>query len=165
MNITILKFDSLDSTNTEAANHARLGADEGLCIVARRQTAGRGRHGRTWASEIDAGLYFSIVLRPTLKMRFLPLITLMAGVAVYDTYRVSGWLVFGGTSVASPIIASVYALAANRGAAAYTYSNANALYDVSSGSNGSCGVSYLCTAGSGYDGPTGLGTPNGTNAF
>ncbi len=85
MNFTILRFDIIDSTNTEALKQAKAGAEEGLCIVAREQTAGRGRHGRTWISEKDAGLYFSIVLRPKLQMRFLPLITLMAGVAISDT--------------------------------------------------------------------------------
>jgi BirA family biotin operon repressor/biotin-[acetyl-CoA-carboxylase] ligase len=85
MNITILTFDILDSTNSEALKQARLGAAEGLCVVARQQTAGRGRHGRTWVSERDAGLYFSVLLRPKLEPRYLPLITLMAGVAVYDT--------------------------------------------------------------------------------
>ena len=90
------------------------------------------------------------------------------GVAVYDTYKTSGWLVFGGTSVASPIIASVYALAANTAGlsgGSYPYGHTGSLYDVVSGSNGTCSVSYLCTAGSGYDGPTGLGTPNGVGAF
>jgi BirA family transcriptional regulator, biotin operon repressor / biotin---[acetyl-CoA-carboxylase] ligase len=90
MNITVLTYDTIDSTNTEALKQARLGADEGLCIVARQQTAGRGRHGRTWVSEKDAGLYFSIVLRPKLDTKFLPLITLMAGVAVYDTLQELG---------------------------------------------------------------------------
>jgi BirA family biotin operon repressor/biotin-[acetyl-CoA-carboxylase] ligase len=85
MNITILRFDSIDSTNTEALKQARQGAAEGLCVVARQQTAGRGRHGRTWVSGCDAGLYASIVLRPKFEMRFFPLITLMTGVAVYDT--------------------------------------------------------------------------------
>jgi BirA family transcriptional regulator, biotin operon repressor / biotin---[acetyl-CoA-carboxylase] ligase len=85
MKITLLNYDSIDSTNTEALKQARLGADEGVCIVARQQTAGRGRHGRTWLSEKDSGLYFSIILRPTIETRFLPLITLMAGVAVHDT--------------------------------------------------------------------------------
>ncbi|HCA58117.1 MAG TPA: biotin--[acetyl-CoA-carboxylase] ligase [Blastocatellia bacterium] len=85
MNIRILTYDSLGSTNTEALEMARKGADEGLCIIAREQTAGRGRHGRTWVSEPDAGLYFSIVLRPSLPPESLPLITLMAGVAVYVT--------------------------------------------------------------------------------
>src|SRR6201999_2085282 len=91
------------------------------------------------------------------------------GVAVYDTYGQGGWFVVGGTSVSSPIIASVYALAANppsgQPAASTLYANPGALHDVTSGSNGSCSPSYLCTAGSGYDGPTGLGTPNGLAAF
>lgn len=85
MKFTILRFDEIDSTNTEAMNQAKRGADEGLCVVARRQTAGRGRHGRTWVSEKDAGLFFSVVLRPKIEMRYLPLITLMSAVAVHDT--------------------------------------------------------------------------------
>ncbi len=84
MNFTILRFDSLGSTNTEALNQARRGAGEGLCIVARQQTEGRGRHGRVWISPKDAGLYFSVIMRPKLKTSFLPLITLMSGVAVHD---------------------------------------------------------------------------------
>jgi subtilase family serine protease len=93
------------------------------------------------------------------------------GVAVYDSTRyqgIAGWMVFGGTSVASPIIASVYALAGNAASVSYgsyPYSHTGSLFDVTSGSNGSCGGSYLCTARAGYDGPTGLGTPNGTGAF
>ena len=90
MNFTILRFDSLESTNMEAANQARQGAEEGLCVIARQQIAGRGRHGRMWSSERDAGLYFSVVLRPTIETRFLPLITLMTGVAVYDTLKELG---------------------------------------------------------------------------
>ncbi|MBB5888939.1 S53 family peptidase [Kutzneria kofuensis] len=91
------------------------------------------------------------------------------GVAVYDTYGESGWLVFGGTSVASPIVAAVYALAGNFSGtsvpASLAYSHTSSLFDVTSGSNGSCGGTYLCTAKTGYDGPTGLGSPNGTGAF
>jgi len=90
------------------------------------------------------------------------------GVAVYDTYRVGGWLVFGGTSVAAPIVAGVYALAGNASSVlygSYPYSHTPSLNDVLSGANGSCGGSYLCTAGPGFDGPTGLGTPNGVAAF
>lgn len=87
MNFTILRFDSIDSTNTEAVNQAKRGADEGLCVVARQQTAGRGRHGRKWISEKDAGLYFSVVLRPVIEKKFLPLITLMTAVAVADTLK------------------------------------------------------------------------------
>lgn len=84
VNITILSFDTIDSTNTEALRQARLGVQEGLCVVARQQTAGRGRHGRPWVSEKDAGLYFSIVLRPKMETQYLPLVTLMAAVAVHD---------------------------------------------------------------------------------
>lgn len=93
------------------------------------------------------------------------------GVWVYDSYAYqgrSGWMIFGGTSVASPIVGSVYALAQSNGGSAYPssylYADPAGLNDVTSGSNGNCG-SYLCIAGSGYDGPTGLGTPNGTAAF
>lgn len=90
MNFTILQFDSLESTNTEAISQAKRGAPEGLCVIARQQTAGRGRQGRTWVSEKDSGLYFSIVLRPKLESRFLPLITLMAGIAVHDALEEYG---------------------------------------------------------------------------
>lgn len=83
----ILRFDSIDSTNLEAMRQARAGAQEGLCIVAREQTAGRGRLDRSWQSPKDAGLYFSIVLRPQLEMNAWPLITLMAALAVSDTLR------------------------------------------------------------------------------
>ena len=92
------------------------------------------------------------------------------GVAVYDSYgsTAGNWYVFGGTSVASPIIASVYAL--NGKTATFAPSNlypaqTGSLFDVTSGSNGRCSNTKLCTAVAGYDGPTGLGTPNGTGAF
>ncbi len=87
MNFTILHFDTLESTNTEAINQAKRGADEGLCVIAKKQTAGRGRHGRIWISEENAGLYFSLVLRPKIETRFLSLITLMTAVAAADTLR------------------------------------------------------------------------------
>jgi subtilase family serine protease len=120
------------------------------------------------------------------------------GVAIYDTYggtagnptlcalvgldcpQPTGWFVVGGTSVSSPIVASVYALSGNASsvvAGSYPYSHTGSLNDVTTGSDGggstgllglfgtaNCG-SYLCNAGPGYDGPTGLGTPNGTGAF
>jgi BirA family transcriptional regulator, biotin operon repressor / biotin---[acetyl-CoA-carboxylase] ligase len=87
MNFTLLRFAEIESTNTEAINQAKRGADEGLCIIAKQQTGGRGRHGRIWVSEKDAGIYFSIVLRPQIEIRFLPLITLMTAVAVYETLK------------------------------------------------------------------------------
>jgi subtilase family serine protease len=93
------------------------------------------------------------------------------GAAVYDSVRYqgfSGWFQVGGTSLSSPIIASAYALAGN-GAntidGSYPYSHTSSLFDVTSGSNGSCGGSYLCSGKVGYDGPTGNGTPISTTAF
>jgi subtilase family serine protease len=110
-----------------------------------------------------------------------------SGLGVYDTYNscgtssfcdflislglaqgLDGWAQVGGTSLSSPLIASVYALAGNTASTvygSYPYAHTSALFDVTSGSNGSCGGSYLCTGAPGYDGPTGLGSPNGTGAF
>jgi subtilase family serine protease len=92
------------------------------------------------------------------------------GVAVYDSYAYQGskgWMVFGGTSASSPIVGSVYALSGNTAGypASYTWGHASGLFDVTSGSNGTCPTSVWCTSGAGWDGPTGLGTPNGTSAF
>jgi hypothetical protein len=96
------------------------------------------------------------------------------GVAVYttspDAYY-QGWNVLGGTSAGSAIIASVYALAGTplpgTTPASYPYANPSALNDITTGSNATygCSITYLCTAGPGYDGPTGLGTPDGVAAF
>jgi BirA family biotin operon repressor/biotin-[acetyl-CoA-carboxylase] ligase len=83
-NPTILHLDSIDSTNLEAMRQAKAGAPEGLCIVAREQTQGRGRLDRSWKSPKDAGLYFSLVLRPRLEINAWPLITLMTALAVCD---------------------------------------------------------------------------------
>jgi subtilase family serine protease len=92
------------------------------------------------------------------------------GVAVYDStpyQNASGWLKFGGTSVAAPLIGGVYALSSTAGTpASLAYPpNSGTLFDITSGSNGRCGSSYLCTAKTGYDGPTGMGSPNGLSAF
>ncbi len=94
------------------------------------------------------------------------------GVAVYDSFSfegTGGWLTFGGTSVASPIIAAVFALAGNTAAVAdgsYVWKHhAGGLNDVTSGSNGSCSTARWCTARRGWDGPTGWGTPKGVGAF
>lgn len=89
-------------------------------------------------------------------------------VAAYDTYQNPGWVALGGTSVAAPLIAGVYALAGNAASihpGRYLYARHRHLFDVTSGSNGFCGSSYLCTAVPGYDGPTGWGTPDGIGAF
>ncbi|GAB2867317.1 peptidase S8 [Actinoallomurus bryophytorum] len=92
------------------------------------------------------------------------------GVAVYDSTSYqgqSGWLVFGGTSVSAPVVAGVYGLAANAASVTnnYPYAHTGSLFDVTSGSNGTCTTAKWCKAGTGWDGPTGLGTPNGVGAF
>jgi subtilase family serine protease len=90
------------------------------------------------------------------------------GVAVYGPNQsgISTWLKFGGTSVAAPLIGGIFG--ANGGtvnAASTIYANPGELFDVTSGNNGTCDPAYLCTGEVGYDGPTGLGTPNGSGAF
>ncbi|MFD4538813.1 carboxypeptidase regulatory-like domain-containing protein [Streptomyces bauhiniae] len=91
------------------------------------------------------------------------------GVAVYQTYGGAGWGVMGGTSASAPIVTGVYAAAGVPAEGtypnSYPYFEPSALNDVTSGANGSCTTAYLCTARTGYDGPTGLGTPKGTAAF
>jgi outer membrane protein assembly factor BamB len=87
------------------------------------------------------------------------------GLSMYDTFNGwGGWNAIFGTSVASPLIAAAYALAAPTQPVSYLYSHATSLNDITAGSNGSCGTG-ACTAETGYDGPTGLGTPCGTGAF
>lgn len=92
------------------------------------------------------------------------------GVAVYQFGSSYGdWSISGGTSASAPIIAATYALAGPPAAAdhpaSYPYAQARALNDVVAGNNGTCTPSLLCTAATGWDGPTGLGTPNGVTAF
>ncbi|HTX60136.1 MAG TPA: peptidase S8 [Verrucomicrobiae bacterium] len=106
------------------------------------------------------------------------------GVAVYDSTSYegySGWLEFGGTSVASPALSAVFALAGNASSlgtsAAQTFwkDAGTGLNAVTSGNNlaskGKCGsaYAYICTAGTNtdgvYSGPGGWGTPSGTSDF
>jgi subtilase family serine protease len=91
------------------------------------------------------------------------------GMAVYypTSQTVSTWAQVGGTSESAPIIASVYALSGNTAGYpnATPYSHTSSLFDVTSGSNGTCPTTQWCNSRSGWDGPTGLGTPNGTGAF
>jgi hypothetical protein len=88
------------------------------------------------------------------------------GIATYDSYGTGGypWELVGGTSLASPVVAAAYALTGSAASAAgFAYTNPTWFNDVTSGSNdlgnGSCVFTYLCDATSGFDGPTGIGTP------
>jgi subtilase family serine protease len=98
------------------------------------------------------------------------------GVAVYDSYGYPGWYpgMIGGTSLAAPIISGIYGLAGNAPAsaadgaqglyAAASYSVPN-LFDITGGSNGTCSIALACAASTGWDGPTGLGAPDGIAGF
>lgn len=90
------------------------------------------------------------------------------GLRIYAPTRSgSAWQQYGGTSLSAPIIAAVYALSGNTAGYANSlpYANPGAFNDVISGSNGTCPTSQWCTARAGWDGPTGLGTPNGVGGF
>jgi len=76
--------ETVGSTNSAAAEWAREGAAEGSVFVTEYQSAGRGRHGRTWTAQKGQNLMFSIVLRPDLEADRLGLITIAAGVAVAE---------------------------------------------------------------------------------
>lgn len=93
----------------------------------------------------------------------------VGGLAVYypSSKTASTWGQFGGTSESAPIIAAVYALSGNTAgyANAIPYAHPGSLFDVTSGSNGSCPTTQWCNARVGWDGPTGLGSPNGAGGF
>jgi BirA family transcriptional regulator, biotin operon repressor / biotin---[acetyl-CoA-carboxylase] ligase len=85
MGTPLLRYDSVSSTNDVARELAASGASEGTCILAREQTAGRGRQGRSWSSPPGEGLYLSLILRPRIKAADSGVITLAAAVAVAET--------------------------------------------------------------------------------
>jgi subtilase family serine protease len=93
------------------------------------------------------------------------------GAAVYDTTPYNGrtgWFRIGGTSLSAPLIAGVFALAGNSKSVSYPasipYAHTGGLHDITAGSNGSCGTT-MCKGATGYDGPTGVGTPKGIVGF
>jgi len=91
------------------------------------------------------------------------------GASVYDDYSIHGWGLVGGTSLSAPLIAAVYALASNASRWSYpgksVYLSAPSLHDITEGFNGSCAHQLQCTAGPGFDLPSGMGTPNGLGGF
>lgn len=79
----LLAFDTVDSTNSVAQQHAAAGAEHGTVVWATSQTAGRGRQGRAWSSP-PGNLYCSIVLRPKIAIGQAPQLSFVAAVAVAD---------------------------------------------------------------------------------
>jgi subtilase family serine protease len=92
-----------------------------------------------------------------------------SGAAVYDSVKYNnkkGWFKIGGTSLSSLLIAGIFAtgdqLTSSGQASSFLYGlSTSHFHDVTKGDNGACSPSYLCKAAKGYDGPTGLGSPNG----
>jgi BirA family transcriptional regulator, biotin operon repressor / biotin---[acetyl-CoA-carboxylase] ligase len=84
----ILRFDSLPSTNDLAREMAEQGALEGVAILAREQTRGRGRQGRAWVSTAGEGLYLSVILRPPIEPAKAMILTLAAAIAVAETLSI-----------------------------------------------------------------------------
>jgi BirA family biotin operon repressor/biotin-[acetyl-CoA-carboxylase] ligase len=82
-------LDSVGSTNTEAKSLFTQGETEGLIVIARSQTAGRGRKDRPWLSPIG-GLYFSIILKPRLGTENVPLLGLLSACAVARSLNALG---------------------------------------------------------------------------
>ncbi len=109
------------------------------------------------------------------KMRVMNDVAVVAdpstGMAVYDSIlngSSGGWTVIGGTSIGSPIVSAIIAMAhhpEHYAGAHQLYNHANSFFSVTAGSNGTCATAYLCTAQPGYDAPTGIGVPNGNQAF
>ncbi len=92
------------------------------------------------------------------------------GAAVYSSQKYqghNGWFVLGGTSLSAPLVAGIYGLAGSsfRPSNASIYAHGVSLHDITIGENGNCRTSYYCQAVTGYDGPTGLGSPKGVKAF
>lgn len=87
---TLHHFETLPSTNAQAAELAREGAFHGEAVVAEQQTEGRGRRGRTWVSPPGKNLYLSLVLRPEIPPQRAPELTLVAAVALAETIRDAG---------------------------------------------------------------------------
>jgi hypothetical protein len=129
----------------------------------------RGFYERAWS---DAGSSCSNVFAkpawqtrvPTCKGRMAADVSAVAdpntGVAVYNaTY--GGWIVVGGTSAATPLVAGIFArYGLGAVGSHYAYAHPLQFYDVHSGRNGAC-TTALCVSVLGWDGPTGMGTPNG----
>ncbi|MGA2509261.1 MAG: biotin--[acetyl-CoA-carboxylase] ligase [Candidatus Acidiferrales bacterium] len=80
----IYHFFKIDSTNSVAMRLGESGEQHGAVVLAEEQTAGRGRAGRSWASEKSAGIYCSVLLRPPIPPAQAPLLTLVAGLAARD---------------------------------------------------------------------------------
>ena len=82
MNVNVVHYKEVDSTNAEARRLSVEGAESGLVVTAKKQTAGKGRRGRSWESPADENLYFSVLLKPTIAPEKAPMLTLVMAYSV-----------------------------------------------------------------------------------
>lgn len=87
MEFNVVRYEEIDSTNVEARRRAQKGAKEGLVVTADKQSAGRGRRGRSWDSPAGDNLYFSILLRPKLAPEKAPMLTLVMAYSAAKVIR------------------------------------------------------------------------------
>lgn len=90
MNVNIVHYEEIDSTNTEARRLSAAGDAEGLVVTAKKQTAGKGRRGRGWDSPAEGNLYFSVLLRPTFAPEKAPMLTLLMAYSVAKALQSEG---------------------------------------------------------------------------
>ena len=82
MNINIVHYGEIDSTNAEARRLSKDGAESGMVVTAKSQTAGKGRRGRSWESPVEENLYFSLLLKPAIVPEHAPMLTLIMAYSV-----------------------------------------------------------------------------------
>lgn len=87
MKYNVIHYEEIDSTNTEARRLSLEGAESGLVVVADKQSAGKGRRGRSWESPAGENLYFSLLLRPQLVPEKAPMLTLVMAYSVAKVLR------------------------------------------------------------------------------
>ncbi len=87
----LLVFETLPTTMLEAKARARAGANEGTTVLARAQTSGRGRLGRTWIAEAGTGIWMTTILRPPPeRTEYFGELSLVTGNAVCEALRAIG---------------------------------------------------------------------------
>ncbi|MBI2061562.1 MAG: biotin--[acetyl-CoA-carboxylase] ligase [Nitrospirae bacterium] len=83
----VVCFSEIESTSEHLKALARAGEEEGMVVIADHQTAGHGRHGRSWYSPPGVNLYLSVLLRPSIEPSKAPLLSLFAAVCVAESVR------------------------------------------------------------------------------
>lgn len=91
METKIISFETLDSTNTKVCELAHEGAPEGTVVVAQKQTAGKGRRGRSWESPAGTNIYMSILLRPQIAVNKASMLTLVMAYSVGRVLKEKGY--------------------------------------------------------------------------